>query len=249
MKRGLAWLVVAVAAVALGVPAAWAQEGEGGGGSETPAEALEKAKQREAAERAPGLGGFAGGVYRVSAPEDDLVEPVPVGTEEEFEDSGYEVRREGEIKIIVDEAGQIYVDRTYHGVIPGIRNSLWDLDRLANQDLVLWTGFQPMAAVSRVYWLLSDPAPRFEVTRLGDKRLEVFFPGARVLARNTVRAMITEHFATPIRSIEGKRLRRGVRYIIKLKHPTNYLYRFEAPFLYLDFETNFTAATGAEEAE
>ncbi len=220
-------------------PAA-ARDGKRVAQAETPGEALKKSAPKEAPapDKRPRLFSLTTGGFDVTTPEDDLAEPVPSGTRSDFERRGYEVIEEGKVEIIVDQAGQIYIDRIYQGIIPGIRNALraGQLDRLKNRDLVLWVGFQPMAALSRLFWLVTDPAPTFEVTRLSDRRLEVFFPGARVVHQNTVRPLFTEHFGGPIHHVKGRRVRGGVRYIIELKRPANYLYRFEAPFLYLDFE-------------
>jgi hypothetical protein len=206
--------------------------------AETPGEALGKVQTKKETTARPRLINAAGGLFEVSNPNDDLSEPIPSGTRSDFERRGYEIVEEGKVEIIVDQTGQIYVDRIYQGVIPGIRNSLspGELERLQNRDIVLWVGFQPMAALSRLFWLLTDPAPRFEVTRLSDTRLEIFFPGSRVLHTNTVRPLLVEHFGGPIQQVVGKRVRGGVRYVVDLKRPANYLYRFEAPFLYLDFE-------------
>jgi hypothetical protein len=234
MKRlkygALLGLAMVVAPVALA-----ADEPKSG---ETPAEALQKVQ--DATRKPVTLGGFDGGLFEVDSPEDDLVEPVPIGTREDFERRGYEVVEDGKVEMVVDPSGQIYVDRRYQGVIPGIRSSVDPRRdaRSTSKDIVLWSGFQPMTAVSRVFWVMSNTSPRFEVTRLGPTQIEVFFPGARVLHRNEIRPMYTQHFPTPVELIDGYRVRGGVRYIIKLKRPANYLYRFEAPFLYLDFETD-----------
>ncbi|MCB9729457.1 MAG: hypothetical protein H6744_08855 [Deltaproteobacteria bacterium] len=230
-KRSLVFALVVVTA-----PVAWAADETKS--AETPAQALEKVQADK--RKAVVLGGFEGGLFEVDSPEDDLVEPVPMGTREDFERRGYEIVDEGKVEMIVDPAGQIYVDRRYQGVIPGIRSSVDPRrdKRMSSSDIVLWAGFQPMTAVSRVFWVMSNAAPRFEVTRLGPTQIEVFFPGARVLHRNEIRPMYTSHFPTPVDLIDGFRVRGGVRYIIKLKRPANYLYRFEAPFLYLDFETD-----------
>ncbi len=242
-------------ALALLSAGAWAQS-EGGQGDkrarvgadeapagEHPAEALEKGGGGDKGARPSsilnlGIGGGAS-LFRVTQPEDDLYEPVPEATRQEFEQRGYAVVTEGKIDMIVDQQGQIYTDRNYHGIVPGLRNELFpgDLKKNQNKDLILWAGFQPLAAVSRVFWLLTDPAPRFEVTKLDDRQIEVFFPGADITHRNTTREMFTAFFTGPVQTIIGSRARGGIRYIIKLKREANYLYRFESPFLFVDFES------------
>lgn len=205
---------------------------------ETPAEAAAKAKPADAED--PGMSTFGGGIWMVDdAQGDDLEEPVPLGTKSDFERKGYEVVGTDEkVELIVDKEGQIYVDRNYQGIVPGLRNTFDParFARLANRDYVLWVGFQPMASITRIFWQLTDPAPRFEVTRVDDRTLEVFFPGGKIRKKNNRRYVWTNKFNGPIEYIRGKKVRGGSKYTIKLKGSSNHLYRFEAPFLYLDFE-------------
>lgn len=247
MRESTGWLGflggAALALVLAPAEGVRAQQGkgkaEGSSGAESPAEALQKAGPPAKTTSNAGLS-YSGGLFRVKQPEDDLYEPVPEGTKAEFEKSGYAVVTEGKIDLVVDAAGQIYVDRNYHGIVPGLRAELepGELSRLARQDLVLWAGFQPMSSVSRLFWLLSDPSPRFEVTKLDEKTLEVFFPGADIRHDNTIRPLITDFFVGPVSQVEGSRARGGIRYIVRLKREANYLYRFENPYLFLDFETD-----------
>lgn len=220
--RGISILLMLVIA-----PCAWAEEG----GANAPAGAQ--------AERAPsGFEAFAAGILRVSTPADDLSEPLPSGTQTDFERRGYIVVKDSRVEILVDRAGQIYKDRVYQGIIPGLRNTLHagELEKLAGQDLVLWAGFQAMAPLQRIFFLLTDPTPRFEVTKTGQRTLEVYFPGFKAANGNAVRPLETQYFRGPIARVLGKRELKGVRYTIHLKRNTNYLYRWDPPFLFIDFE-------------
>ena len=240
MKHVLA-LAAAGLVVLLG-PAALADDE---GDAETPAEALRKASSGSQGATSGGQDcvasdatSFLGGKLVIASPDADIYEPMPMGSKSDFERKGYEVVVDNKIEVIIDREGKIYADRNYQGIIPGIRNAFdaRRLERLAKKVQVLWVGFQPMAAVSRVFWQLTDPAPVFEVNRIDAQTVEVFFPNARIPEVNTGRPLVTSFFGGPVDVIDGARVRGGARFTIKLKHAANYLYRFEAPFLYVDFE-------------
>ena len=216
-------------------PSAAAEEG----GTDTPEQSLRKSEaSAKASKTASGFEDFAAGILRVSRPADDLDEPLPTGTQTDFERRGYIVVKDNRVEILVDRAGQIYKDRVYQGIIPGLRNSLeaGELAKLAGKDIVLWAGFQAMAPLQRIFFLLTDPTPRFEVTKTGPRTLEVFFPGFKIPNRNTVRPLETQYFQGPVARVLGKREAKGIRYTVHLKRSTNYLYRWDPPFLFLDFE-------------
>ena len=151
-------------------------------------------------------------------PEDDLQEAPPKANRVQST-YGYVVVSDSSVEILVDRKGQIYKDRVYQGIIPGMRNELYEgqLDSLASRDLVLWVGFQSMAALQRLFFLISDPNPSFEVTRLSERKIEVFFPNFDVPNRNTVRGLWTEHFNGPVHRVLGKKEKQGIRYVIELK--------------------------------
>jgi hypothetical protein len=216
-------------------PAASAEEG----GTDTPEQSLRKSEVHAESKRATtGFADFAAGILRVTTPADDLDEPLPTGTKTDFERRGYIVVSDNRVEILVDRAGQIYKDRIYQGIIPGLRNTLraGELDELQGEDIVLWAGFQAMEPLQRLFFLLTDPTPRFEVTKKGPTTLEIYFPGFKVPNRNMVRALETQFFRGPVARVTGKREQKGIRYTVQLKRNANYLYRWESPFLFIDFE-------------
>ena len=228
MGRWIALMLVAVA------PSALADSG-----TDTPEQSLRKSEVTAKQAKAPsGFANFAEGILRITTPADDLDEPLPTGTQTDFERRGYIVVKDQRVEILVDRAGQIYKDRIYQGVIPGLRNSLQpgELQALAGQDVVLWAGFQAMAPLQRLFFLLTDPSPRFEVTQTSPTTVEIFFPGFRVPNRNTVRPLEAQYFRGPVARVLGKREAKGIRYTVYLKRKANYLYRWDPPFLFLDFE-------------
>jgi len=148
------------------------------------------------------------------------------------------IGEDGRVEIIVDKAGALYKDRKYKGVIPGIRPTTnpRKFARNRGKSTITWIGFQPKAAISRIFWVLTDPSPRFHVDRIDATTVDVTFPKTKIKAGNTIRGMDTQHFGGPIAYVVGKKYKKGIRYRIKLKRPANYLFRHEAPYLYVDFE-------------
>ena len=148
------------------------------------------------------------------------------------------IGEDGRVEIIVDKEGVLYKDRKYQGVIPGIRPTV-DPRRFARnrgKAAISWVGFQPKAAISRVFWVHSADSPRFHVDRINATTVDVIFPKARAQTNTTLRSMDARYFGGPVASITGKRVAGGLRYRIKLKRPANYLFRHEAPYLFVDFE-------------
>ena len=148
------------------------------------------------------------------------------------------VNERGRVEIVVDAKRLLYRDRKYKGIIPGIRNTLNPRRflRRKNKHYITWVGFQPMAAISRLFWKVTDSNAVFHVNKIDPYTVEIRFPRGKIASRNTIRPLITRHFGGPIDRVLGKKTKRGVRYLVKLKRPANYLFRFVPPFVYVDFE-------------
>ncbi len=206
--------------------------------AETPAEALIKA----APVKAPSgrFLNFVEGANQSSRPTDDLYEPLPTGTAADFVRRGYEIFHEDRVEYFVDQEGKIYEDRPYQGVVPGRRLNADGSSTLEPRDVntVTWVGFQPMAAMSRVFWQMTNQEPSFEVRRIEPTRIEVTLHDTNAANQNALREMVMELFTGPIRSVRGVRTGSGLKYIIHLKNSAHYLYRYEAPYLLLDFEVD-----------
>ena len=220
-----------------------AEDGEGAAVSEsrdaeTPAEALAKTPP---VQTPPGrFLNFVEGVSQSVRPTDDLYEPLPSGTAADFLRRGYEIFHEDRVEYFVDQEGKIYEDRPYQGVIPGRRLNADGTSSLAPRDVntVTWVGFQPMAAMSRVFWQMTNEQPSFEVRRVEPTHIEVILHDTKAANQNALREMVMELFTGPIRSVRGVRTSGGLKYIIRLKSSAHYLYRYEAPYLLLDFEVD-----------
>jgi hypothetical protein len=210
-------LRISAFAVALACSSAWAAESPSDGSSPSASTAADAAESEGKSSA------------DLSSP------PVPV-TEDRYEEPGAP-RSRGSARY-VDPEGKIYRDRRYHGIVPGLRHMFrpGQLERLKKRDLVSWTGFQPMAETSRVFWQLTKPAPEFEVVKVDAKTIRVVLPGSRPARRNHLRPLVMTGFDTPVERVEARRKGRGTMFVITLREPADFLYRFEAPFLYLDIE-------------
>ena len=225
-------LFVCAAALILGssVPTVFAQ------GGETPADAVKKAQsaERNRAERGERRDFWL--VRKLFDSLDETPSALLTGRDRVLP---YEFVNEfGVVEIIVDQKRQLYRDRKYRGIIPGIRNThsaRLDLKR-SKKNYITWVGFQPMAAISRLFFKLSSPEPTFHVNRIDAYSVEILFPKGKIPNHNTIRPLITRNFGGPIDRVLGKRTKRGIRYLVKLKQPANYLFRIYGPFLYVDFE-------------
>jgi hypothetical protein len=206
--------------------------------AETPGEALTKAPPTKPMDGR--ILNFAEGVGQALRPTDDLYEPLPTGTAAEFLSRGYEIVHKDRVEFFVDREGEIYKDRIYTGVIPGRRlNASGNATLKARStNTVTWVGFQPMAAMSRVFWQLTNAEPSFEVRRIDPKRIEVTLHDTVAANQNAIREMVMELFTGPVRSVRGFRTGTSLKYVIRLKNSAHYLYRYEAPYLYLDFEVD-----------
>jgi hypothetical protein len=237
MRTVATLVLVQVCAIA---PARAQDEPEGKTSVDTPAESYRKGGARPPTplrrDVEPSYGDSAG--WFVETPTDDLEEPLPLGTEEDFARRGYEIIGEGErVETVVDPKGQIYRDRIYQGIIPGIRDAHAGRRRVDGRLRIQWVGFQPLAAVSRIFFKVSNPNAEFEVTKLDRTTVSIFFKGATVPLYNNLRSLITDKFAGPITDITGKRVRGGVAYTIHLRDAANHLYRFQPPhYVVIDFE-------------
>ena len=180
------------------------------------------------------------GVSQSVRPTDDLYEPLPTGTAADFVRRGYEIFHEDRVEYFVDQEGKIYEDRPYQGVIPGRRLNADGTSTLEPRETntVTWVGFQPMAAMSRVFWQMTNEQPSFEVRRIEPTHIEVILHDTKAANQNALREMVMELFTGPIRSVRGVRTSAGLKYIIRLKSSAHYLYRYEAPYLLLDFEVD-----------
>jgi hypothetical protein len=85
---------------------------------------------------------------------------------------------------------------------------------------------------------MTNPEPSFEVRRIQPTRIEVTLHDTAAANQNAIREMVMELFTGPIRSVRGFRTADGLKYVIRLKNSAHYLYRYEAPYLYLDFEVD-----------
>lgn len=219
---------------------ALAEDEEESASVETPAEAFKKSGSSTMSS-GDADASFGGGMWLVEQPDSDLEEPLPTGTRSDFERSGYEiVHSDRQVEVVVDKNGQIYGDRNYRGIIPGRRNVFserrWQRMQGKKRKALCWQGYVQMEGLTRVFFQLTDPAPQFEVNKIDAQTIQVVFDRTRIHLFNNQRRMPTKHFRGPVVEVDGRYRRGKAIYTIKLKEAANFLYRFEAPFLYIDFE-------------
>lgn len=147
---------------------------------------------------------------------------------------------------IADEGGQIYVNRGYKGVVPGVRDTAAMPSKsdgaqdipASGRPAVEWVGFQPFATYSRVFIQVAGKYT-FTVNKVKPDRIEVRLPGADVASFNDMRQLVTREFPTAIESISIEAAQGGsdaVVVTISLKQPVGYLYRTDEKYLFVDVE-------------
>ena len=109
---------------------------------------------------------------------------------------------------------------------------------------MMFHSVQHTSKSSRLFWQLTKANPQFEVVKVDATTIHVVLKRSRPYRRNHRRPLVMTSFATPIERVDAKRKGRGTVFVIKLKEPTDFLYRFDAPFLYVDFEHARSAPTG-----
>jgi hypothetical protein len=147
---------------------------------------------------------------------------------------------------IADEGGQIYVNRGYKGVVPGVRDTAAMPSKAdgakdapaSGRPAVEWVGFQPFATYSRVFIQVAGKYT-FTVNKVKPDRIEVRLPGADVASFNDMRQLVTREFPTAIDTIKVEAAQGGTDAVvvtISLKQPVGYLYRTDDKYLFVDVE-------------
>jgi hypothetical protein len=90
---------------------------------------------------------------------------------------------------------------------------------------LIWTGFQPTATGSRVFFQTTGPV-EFEVkaghlSKAGHSTLTVMLRGCRIHMANNRRKLDTRAFATPVQSVSAKQRRQDIELVITLREPAS----------------------------
>jgi len=101
---------------------------------------------------------------------------------------------------------------------------------------IRWVGYQPKAAFSRVFWLLSSINQPVQVDRENALKVVIRFPRTSVTNEQLLRPLETRQSKGPIARVSATVSKDDVAYEIHLKRPAQHLYRFEGPYLIVDFE-------------
>lgn len=149
----------------------------------------------------------------------------------------------------------------YGGVTPGNGASNPLPQSPQNPPHLIWTGFQPTATGSRVFFQTTVPV-EFEVkegrlSKGGHSMLTVLLRGCRINLANNRRKLDTRAFSTPVQSVSAKQRGKNVELLIALREPASSTPGTEpgpngTRFLVFDFPPGKaapieeTAPTGAE---
>ena len=95
----------------------------------------------------------------------------------------------------------------------------------ASPPHLIWTGFQPTATGSRVFFQTTGPV-EFEVkeghvSKGGHSTLTVLLRGCRIFMANNRRKLDTRAFPTPVQSVLAKQRRKNVELLITLREPAS----------------------------
>lgn len=139
----------------------------------------------------------------------------------------------------------------YGGVTPGSNLSNPLPQPPASPPHLIWTGFQPTATGSRVFFQTTGPV-EFEVkeghvSKAGHSTLTVLLRGCRIFMANNRRKLDTRAFPTPVQSVLAKQRRDNIEVLITLREPASAAPGTEAGpngtrFLVLDFPPGKPAA-------
>jgi hypothetical protein len=111
----------------------------------------------------------------------------------------------------------------YGGVTPGSSTSNPLPQSPSSPPHLIWTGFQPTATGSRVFFQTTGPV-EFEVkegrmSKAGHSTLTVLLHGCRIHMANNRRKLDTRAFPTPVQSVSAKQRRKDVELLITLREP------------------------------
>jgi hypothetical protein len=139
----------------------------------------------------------------------------------------------------------------YGGVTPGSNVSNPLPQAPASPPYLIWTGFQPTATGSRVFFQTTGPV-EFEVkeghlSKAGHSTLTVVLRGCRIFMANNRRKLDMRAFPTPVQSVSAKQRRENVEILITLREPASATRGTEAGpngtrFLVFDFPPGKPAA-------
>lgn len=145
---------------------------------------------------------------------------------------------------LADEAGQIYINRGYKGIVPGVREETIVPSKKGKKDesegtpTVLWVGFQPFPSYSRVFIQISGKFS-YTITKPKPNKIEVKIPNAVVSGENDLRTLETWAFPSAVERviIQAPPVTKDTVIInIFLRKPVGYLYRQEGQYIFVDIE-------------
>lgn len=140
------------------------------------------------------------------------------------------------VEVYVDEAGKLYRELRYHGIIPSVRDHLGRPPRKApKQTKVTWVGFQQKQLFSRVF-IQTNRLSRFTLHKPDPRHIVVTIDGARIPRQNDRRDVITSEFRSSVEHVRARRHRGDAEVVITLSRSVGYLYKQEGNYVFIDVE-------------
>jgi hypothetical protein len=146
--------------------------------------------------------------------------------------------RDGQVvDIYVDEAGKIYKEMRYHGIIPAVRDEFKHRKRKRKGHAhVSWVGFQQKQFYSRVF-VQTDQLRRFTITKPDPLHVKMIIYSAKVHRKNDgIRPIVTRQFKSAVEKIKTRRRGRNIEVTITLSKPVGYLYKQQGNYIFIDVE-------------
>ena len=140
------------------------------------------------------------------------------------------------LEVYVDEAGKLYRERRYHGIIPNVRDRHGRPPKKAPKSTkVTWVGFQQKQLFSRVF-IQTNRLSRFTLHKPDPRHIVVTIDSARIPRQNERRDVITSEFRSSVERIRARRHRGNAEVVITLSRSVGYLYKQEGNYVFIDVE-------------
>jgi hypothetical protein len=182
--------------------------------------------------------GLAQEVQPVPVAVPGAAEPAPAAVQDP-----YSIYQGGIQEVVIDEAGNIYKQRVYQGMVPGRKDVLPQAPS-KGKIVVTRIGFEQMELFSRVFVATSVPVTPWiydnfidAETRPGAAyKIMVEIPGADIPNKNDRHPLLTSAFNTPVMQVDNQVSKDSVKIIITLKRKAGYLPVQGDGVVYIDIE-------------
>jgi hypothetical protein len=147
------------------------------------------------------------------------------------------------------------LDKLYRGIIPGTRDEVEHLSRLAEEsdsatNQLTWLGFHPTDEHTRVFFQTSKQADYDIKRRQTPPVIEIELNNAQISSKNFSRFIDTSFFNRNVKRVEAKRSGKDkVTIVIELESFEQPSVRRDGKYVYLDFPYQAPAGDGEQVAD